>query len=136
MRLLRRPTIIPIDKKITMAMATMVTPTRGPNAMPSSDETEMVASPAASSTAMNLVTEMEGVDSTVKPDGMREAAASAEARDGARFDFAASAAAFLEDSMVMARLTDAAVTSRDTRLSATPAAFAKLVTIASCTSAV
>ena len=81
-------------------------------------------------------TEMVGVDSTVKPDGMRAAAASADARDGARLDFAASAAALLEDSMVMARLTDAAVISREMRLVSTLAASAKFVTMDARMSAV
>lgn len=70
-----------------------------------------------------------GVDSILKPDGMSAVAAPAEASDGPTLVCTASPAALEEDTIVIARLTEAAVTTSETRLGATPAAEAKLATI-------
>jgi len=82
------------------------------------------------------VTAIVGVDSTVKPSGIRSDAAEASASAGPKLLCAASAAASDVDSIVSSSSTDAAVTLRETWLSATPADEAKLVTMLACTSAV
>jgi hypothetical protein len=76
---------------------------------------------------------MDGVDSTLKPEGIRASAALAEPRNGVRPASAELASALVDDSIVMTRFTDAAVTSSVMVLGATPAASAKLEMIASRT---
>lgn len=73
----------------------------------------------------DLTTSSVGTDSTVTPGGKSAVAAATELRDGSRLDLTDPAAVLLVEVIVTTRLTDAAVTSRDTRLSATPAALAK-----------
>ena len=73
---------------------------------------------------------------TVMPAGRSELATVAELIQGAMLASAALAAACVWDAMVIARLTDAAVTSRDTSLTWTCAALATLALIPSCTACV
>ena len=132
-------------RKSRMAMAAAPPPAAGPIAAPppapavaplAVDERSGGGGESDVPGAGAAATATVGFEVTVKPEGMRFDATDASARLGARLLCAASAVALDADSMVISRRTEAAVTLRETRLCETPAALAKLSTIADWTLAV